>query len=309
MSNVAIIIHGGAGTILKSNMTQEKKASYELELRRALDAGYSLLQKGRSAIEAVTSAVITMEECPLFNAGKGSVFNAEGKHEMDASIMEGRNRDAGAVGGVKLVRNPILLARKVLEKSEHVLLFGEGAERFARENKVEFKEEAWFYDAFRFKQWKELEGSSHFQLDHSEDREKKFGTVGAVALDAEGNLAAATSTGGMTNKQFGRVGDSPLIGSGTYAHNLTCAVSCTGDGEFFIRGVAAYDVSCFMEYGGLSLQEASNKVINDRMLQINGAGGLIAVDAKGNMAMPFNTEGMYRACVSSNTEMEIGIFK
>jgi beta-aspartyl-peptidase (threonine type) len=216
---------------------------------------------------------------------------------------------AGAVSLITGIKNPVSLARDVMEKSEHVFLAGEGALEFAKQLDYKLEEENYFYDAFRFKQWQEIKDTDNFQLDHSVKKDSKFGTVGAVACDQNGNIAAATSTGGMTNKKWGRVGDSPMIGSGNYANNKTCAVSCTGSGEFFIRGVVAYDVSCLMEHKGLSLEEATNEVINKRILEINGDGGLIAVDAQGNIAMPFNTEGMYRACKSSNGEEDIAIYK
>ncbi|MCB0761302.1 MAG: isoaspartyl peptidase/L-asparaginase, partial [Flavobacteriales bacterium] len=233
------------------------------------------------------------------NAGKGSVFTHDGTHEMDASIMEGNGRMAGAVSLIKGIRNPISLARMVMERSEHVFLAGEGAMEFARQQGAELADEAYFHDEFRHNQWQQARSSDRVQLDHTPLDEKKFGTVGAVALDSAGNLAAATSTGGMTNKRFGRVGDSPMIGAGTYANNATCAVSCTGSGEFFIRGVVAYDVSSMMEFKGVPLQEAAREVVQNRLLAIDGDGGLIAVDANGAIAMEFNTEGMYRAAKSS----------
>jgi beta-aspartyl-peptidase (threonine type) len=253
--------------------------------------------------------VILLENTPLFNAGKGSVFTNEGTHEMDAAIMDGKSLKAGAVSLITGVKNPIALARDVMEKSYHVFLAGEGAMQFARINGHEILSPEYFYDEVRYQQWLGIKDSDGFQLDHSVKKDGKFGTVGAVACDQYGNVAAATSTGGMTNKKFGRVGDSPMIGAGTYANNNTCAVSCTGSGEFFIRGVVAYDVSCLIEYKGLSLHEASKEVIMKRILSIGGDGGLIAVDAQGNIAMPFNTEGMYRACRSSAGIEEIGIYK
>lgn len=294
MSKYSLAIHGGAGTILKKNMTPEKEAAYAKALQNALDQGFKALEQGKSALDAVETAVVQLEDSPLFNAGRGSVFTSEGTNEMDASIMEGRDRQAGAVSMIKGIKNPISLARKVMEHSGHVFLGGKGAETFARNIGCEFKDPAWFHDDFRYQQWQEIKGSDQFQLDHSSKKEHKFGTVGAVALDQYGNVAAATSTGGMTNKQFGRVGDSPMIGAGTYASNATCAVSCTGSGEYFIRGVVAYDVSCLMEYKGLSLQAACNEVVHNRLLKIGGDGGLIAIDALGNIALTFNTEGMYR---------------
>ena len=251
----------------------------------------------------------SLEDTPLFNAGKGSVFTAEGTHEMDASIMDGKTLNAGAVSLVTGIKNPVQLARDVMDKSYHVFLAGEGAMQFAKRSGYTIENEDYFYDEVRYQQWQGIKDSEDFQLDHSVKKDGKFGTVGAVACDQEGNIAAATSTGGMTNKKWGRVGDSPMIGAGNYANNKTCAVSCTGSGEYFIRGVVAYDVSCLMEHKGLSLEAATNEVIHKRILEIKGDGGLIAVDTYGHIAMPFNTEGMYRACKSSNGEAEISIYK
>jgi len=308
-NTISIAIHGGAGTLLKGQMTQEKETAYRDALKTALIEGYEVLEKGGSSVEAVEKAVIILENSPLFNAGKGSVFTAEGTHEMDAAIMEGDKLQAGAVSLLTGIANPISLARTIMDKSEHVFLAGDGALEFAKINGFSLEPESYFYDELRYNQWQDIKGSENFQLDHSVKKDSKFGTVGAVACDKNGNIAAATSTGGMTNKKWGRVGDSPMIGSGNYANNKTCAVSCTGSGEFFIRGVVAYDVSCLMEYKGMSLEEASNEVINKRILEIGGDGGLIAVDAKGNISMPFNTEGMYRASKSSNGLEEIAIYK
>lgn len=309
MQTISIAIHGGAGTLVKGLMTAQLEAQYQLALKIARDEGYSILADGGNAIDAIEVAVKLLEDTPLFNAGKGSVFTNEGTHEMDAAIMDGKSLKAGAVSLITGVKNPISLARDVMEKSYHVFLAGEGAMQFARINGHEILSPEYFYDEVRYQQWQGIKDSDGFQLDHSVKKDGKFGTVGAVACDQYGNVAAATSTGGMTNKKFGRVGDSPMIGAGTYANNNTCAVSCTGSGEFFIRGVVAYDVSCLMEYKGLSLQEATNEVIMKRVLSIGGEGGLIAVDSKGNIAMPFNSEGMYRACKSSNGVEEIAIYK
>ena len=309
MKKFSIAIHGGAGTILKSSMTPEKELAYKQALKIALEAGYQALNDKKTAIEAIELAVIKLEDSPLFNAGRGSVFTSEGKHEMDASIMEGQKLEAGAVSMVSGIQNPISLARLVLEKSEHVFLAGKGAIEFAKTMNCKFQPESWFHDDFRYNQWQEIKGTDTVQLDHTVRKEQKFGTVGAVALDVFGNVAAATSTGGMTNKKFGRIGDSPMIGAGTYANNTTCAVSCTGSGEFFIRGVVAYDVSCLMEYKGLSLAEACKEVIHHRLLKINGDGGVIAVDSQGNIAMPFNTEGMYRASQKAGEAAFIEIYK
>ena len=305
----SIAIHGGAGTLLKGQMTAEKETAYKKALENALDKGYSILEKGGSATDAVEKAVTVLEDSHLFNAGKGAVFTAEGTHEMDAAIMEGKNLNAGAVSLITGIKNPVSLARDVMEKSEHVFLAGEGAMQFAKSNGFKIEGEAYFYDALRYQQWQEIKGSDSFQLDHSVKKDSKFGTVGAVACDQNGNIAAATSTGGMTNKKWGRVGDSPMIGAGNYANNKTCAVSCTGSGEYFIRGVVAYDVSCLMEFKEMTLKEASEEVINKRILELGGDGGLIAVDAKGNIAMPFNTEGMYRAFKTSKGDKEIAIYK
>ena len=309
MNNFSIAIHGGAGTLVKGMMTPQVELNYKSALKVALDAGYKLLSEGKSALDAVEEAVRVLEDSPLFNAGKGSVFTAEGTHEMDASIMDGKTLKAGAVSLITGIKNPIRLARDVMEKSEHVFLAGEGAMKFAKQLNYTFEDPLYFYDEFRYQQWIEIKDTDSFQLDHSAKKDSKFGTVGAVACDQDGNIAAATSTGGMTNKKWGRVGDSPMIGAGTYANNKTCAISCTGSGEFFIRGVVAYDVSCLMEHKGMSLELACNEVINKRILEINGDGGLIGADANGNIAMPFNTEGMYRACKTSLGQEEISIYK
>lgn len=308
MNNYAIAIHGGAGTLLKGMMTPEKEKEYKSVLQLARDRGYDILDAGGSALDAVEAAVKVLEDSHLFNAGKGSVFTATGTHEMDASIMDGTNRDAAGVSLIHGIKNPISLARKVMEKSEHVFLAGKGAMEFAESVGFTTESEDYFFDQFRYDQWLSVKDTDKVQLDHSINKDHKFGTVGAVACDKQGNVAAATSTGGMTNKKYGRVGDSPIIGSGTYAHNKTCAVSCTGSGEYFIRGVVAYEVSALMEFAGKSVQEAGDEVINHRLLEIEGDGGLIAIDASGNIAMPFNTEGMYRACKDSKGLEEIKIY-
>lgn len=309
MKNPTLAIHGGAGTLVKGMMTPEKEIEYKTALENALNAGYSVLSSKGSSIDAVEAAVQAMENSHLFNAGKGSVFSAKGEHEMDASIMDGKTLNAGAVSLIQGIKNPVSLANAVMQKSEHVFLAGEGAHEFAKNQGFTFEDHTYFHDDLRYQQWQEIKDSDQFQLDHSKTKDHKFGTVGAVACDVHGNLAAATSTGGMTNKKFGRVGDSPMIGAGNYANNLTCAVSCTGSGEFFIRGVVAYDVSCLMEYKGLTLEEASTIVIQERVKKIGGDGGLIAVDTNGNIAMPFNTEGMYRACIDTQGNKEILIYK
>jgi len=309
MNTFSIAIHGGAGTLVKGMMTPELEAKYKAALQLALDAGYKVLENNGSATEAVEKAVVVLEDSPLFNAGKGSVFTATESHEMDASIMDGKTLNAGAVSLITGIKNPVSLARDVMEKSEHVFLAGAGAMQFAKELDYTLEDASYFYDELRHNQWLEIKDTDSFQLDHAKKKDSKFGTVGAVACDKDGNIAAATSTGGMTNKKWGRVGDSPMIGAGNYANNKTCAISCTGSGEFFIRGVVAYDVACLIEHKEMSLEDASNEVIHKRILEIGGDGGLIAVDTKGNIAMPFNTEGMYRASKSSTGTEEVSIYK
>lgn len=303
----SLAIHGGAGTILKSDMTPEKEQAYVSGLTEALLAGEKILKSGGPALDAVCASVRALEDCPLFNAGRGAVFNHKGEHEMDASLMNGLDRMAGAVAGVTGVRNPVELARLVMEKTEHVLLTGAGAEELARKHGLSFEAPSYFYDEYRFRQWQSVKNTGTTMLDHQD--EKKFGTVGAVACDVHGNLAAATSTGGMTNKMFNRVGDTPLIGSGTWADNHTCAVSCTGHGEFFIRWVVAYDIACLMEYKGLSLKEACEKVIQDKLVKAGGEGGIIAVDQKHDIQLVFNSEGMYRGTVQQGGEAQVAIYK
>lgn len=309
MNTYTIVIHGGAGTILREHMSAEKEAAYRGALERALNRGFDILSGGGSAIEAVKETVIILEDEPLFNAGRGSVFTSNGKQEMDASIMDGNTLKAGAVAAVRNIRNPIELALAVMNRSQHVMLIGEGAEKFAALNGIRTEPDEYFFSEFRYAQWKEMQGSGGTALDHDVQVDKKFGTVGAVACDQQGNIAAATSTGGMTNKEFGRVGDSPIIGAGTYANNKTCAISCTGHGEPFIRAVTAYDVSCLMEYKGFTLKEAMEIVVHDKLLRIDGEGGMIGVDAKGNSAMIFNSEGMYRGARDSRGLSEISIYK
>jgi L-asparaginase / beta-aspartyl-peptidase len=305
-NNFAIAIHGGAGTILRSTMTPELQLQYETGLQAALEAGYKILEDGGSSLDAVEAAVTSLEDFPLFNAGKGAVFNNIGGHEMDAAIMFGKGLEAGAVCGVSHVKNPVRLARAIMDHSEHVVLCGAGAEQFAKLQQLPSEDDAYFYTEQRYQQWQQALKEDKVQLDHSD---RKFGTVGAVALDKDGNLSAATSTGGMTNKKFGRMGDSPVIGAGTYANNNTCAISCTGHGELFIRSVVAYDISCLMEYKGLSLKEACDLVVHDKLVKIGGEGGLIALDKHGNIEMKFNSEGMYRASKSSCTPASIKIYK
>lgn len=313
MNTYAIAIHGGAGTILKSTMTPEKEAAYTQALQDAINAGETVLKKGGTSFDAVELAIISLENNPLFNAGKGAVFTNTGKHEMDASIMSGKDLRGGAVAGVSNIKNPISLSRAVMEQSEHVFLAGSGAMDFAKKVNARFENDDYFFVQMRYEQLQMALKSDTMILDHTEDNfetgEKKFGTVGAVALDVHGDLAAGTSTGGMTNKKYGRVGDSPMLGAGTYANNNTCAISCTGHGEFFIRSVVAYDISCLMEYKGLSLKEACDVVVMDKLVKIGGEGGLIAMDKQGNIELPFNSEGMYRASKKQNEEIFIGIYK
>ena len=307
MSKIALAIHGGAGTILKSEMTDALENEYRNGLENALQKGWEILQKNGSALDAVEASVIELENFPLFNAGKGSVFTHEGKNEMDAAIMDGKTLKAGAIAFVKNVKNPIKLARLVMEKTEHCLLAGEGANEFAHEMKVEFESDEYFFTEHRYRQLLTAIEENRVQLDHSSNR-KSLGTVGAVACDFSGNLAAATSTGGMTNKKFGRIGDTPIIGAGTYAENATCAVSCTGHGEYFMLGVTAFDVAARMKYKNLSLENASKEAI-ERLTEINGEGGFIAVDALGNVVLPFNSEGMYRGFMTVDGKMKVEIYK
>ena len=314
MQRYTIVIHGGAGTIRKEKMTKEKEAAYLKGLADALDAGYQVLEKGGSAVEAAKAAVISLEDNILFNAGRGSVFAKDGSQEMDAAIMDGKTLDAGAVAAVRNIKNPIELAYEVMRNSEHVFLIGKGANDFAHKQGIKMETDEYFYSEFRYNQWQAVKNTDDYTLDHSNepvnlDKDKKFGTVGAVACDKNGELAAATSTGGMTNKDYGRVGDSPLIGIGNYANNKTCAISCTGHGELFIRTVAAYDVSALMEYKGLSLQEAMEEVVNKKLVAIGGEGGMIGVDANGTPAMVMNSAGMYRAAKSSDGLNEIAIYR
>jgi len=331
-NKLALAIHGGAGTILRSLMTADLEAEYRQGLESALKTGWQVLDAGGSALDCVDETVCALENFHLFNAGKGSVFTHEGKHEMDASIMAGNLLKAGAVAFVKNVKNPIKLARLVMEKTNHVLLGGAGANQFALEMGIEMADDAYFYTEHRYQQLLRARAAGVIELDHtaaeqkildgeqaasstksgvwtldSESR-KPIGTAGAVACDANGNLAAATSTGGMTNKKFGRIGDTPLIGLGTYAENATCAVSCTGHGEYFMLGVTAYDVAAHMKYKRSSLVDAARETI-DRLGEIGGDGGLIAVDNNGNVTMPFNSDGMYRGYVADNGDVITCIYR
>lgn len=302
-----LVIHGGAGNITPSLMNAQQEASYREGLKTALDAGYSVLAGGGAALDAVVAAIVALEDNPLFNAGRGSVFTKKGLHEMDAALMNGSDLAAGAVAGVRNIKNPIKLAREVMLHSGHVMLSGKGAGEFALKQGVAQQPDDYFFNKDRYDQWVEIRDSDLYQLDHKEDNLKgiipntdhKFGTVGAVACDSHGNLAGGTSTGGMTNKRFGRIGDSPVIGAGTYANDKTCAISCTGHGEFFLRAVVAYDVSCLMEYRGMGLKEACDTVIKDKLKTFGGEGGLIAVNARAEHCFSFNSAGMYRAYRSS----------
>ncbi|HMO80428.1 MAG TPA: isoaspartyl peptidase/L-asparaginase [Pyrinomonadaceae bacterium] len=327
MAKIAIAIHGGAGTILRSQMTPDLEREYRHELGSALNAGWDILEKGGSSLDAVEAAVVSLEDFPLFNAGRGSVFTSEGKNEMDAAIMDGTRLRAGSVAFVRNVRNPIRLARLVMERTEHVLLAGEGANQFAAETGIETAPDEYFFTEHRWLQLQDAIADGRVRLDHSAAAPETTaaapsaddiphsalrtphskGTVGAVACDSKGHLAAATSTGGMTNKKFGRIGDSPIIGAGTYADDL-CAVSCTGHGEFFMLGVSAYDIAARMRYKELSLEDAARETI-DRLTEIGGEGGLIAVDRQGNVVTPFNSEGMYRASIRYGGDSLIGIYK
>ena len=291
----AMVIHGGAGTITKENMSAENEKSIKAVLNKALEKGEQLLQGGADAIEVVEQVIHILEDSPHFNAGKGAVFNYDGKNEMDASIMEGAELKAGAVGGVSNVKHPISAARAVMEKSVHVLLTGKGAETFSKDQGLEIVDPSYFYTEDRMKALKGVKERAKKKMKISE--KEKHGTVGCAVLDKKGNLAAGTSTGGMTNKRWNRIGDSPIIGAGTYANNKTCAVSCTGHGEYFIRYAVAHDLSAMMEYKGSSLAEAADEIINKKLIDAGGLGGLIAVDKDGNVAMPFNTPGMYRGYV------------
>ena len=315
MQRFTIVIHGGAGTILKSDMTPELEAAYQVGLEEALNGGYAVLEQGGSAINAVKAAIVILEDNILFNAARGAVFTKKGVQEMDAAIMDGKSLAAGAITGVRNVRNPIELATEVMLNSNHVFLSGKGAGDFAIKQGIKLEPDEYFFSQFRYDQWKSIRDSDTYSLDHTNQhleelmKDKKFGTVGAVACDDEGNIAAATSTGGMTNKKFGRIGDSPIIGAGTYANNETCGISCTGHGEMFIRSVAAHDVSCLMEYKGMSLQEAMDIVVNEKLPLLQGEGGMIGVDAKGNVAMLFNSAGMYRAAKNDKGMLEVALYK
>ncbi|WP_434642960.1 beta-aspartyl-peptidase [Klebsiella sp. I138] len=312
MGKAVIAIHGGAGAITRSALTPERERQYVAALSEIVDSGQKMLAAGASALDTVTEVVRLLEECPLFNAGIGSVFTRDATHELDACVMDGNRLQAGAVAGVKHLRNPVLAARLVLEQSPHVLLIGEGAEAFAADHGMEPVENALFSTTERLLQLQQAQADDEIVLDHRTsplDERHKMGTVGAVALDLAGNLAAATSTGGMTNKLPGRVGDSPLPGAGCYANNASVAVSCTGTGEVFIRTLAAYDIAALMEYGNLSLYEACERVVMEKLPALGGSGGLIAIDREGNVVLPFNSEGMYRAWCYAGDTPTIGIYR
>jgi beta-aspartyl-peptidase (threonine type) len=303
-SNYTLVIHGGAGNITPENLPADMAIQFESKLNEVLRNGDSILKGGGTSLDAVESCVRMMEDCPLFNAGKGAVFSAEGKNELDAAIMDGKTGLAGAVAGVTTIRNPISAARAVMEKSNHVMLSGKGAEAFAAEQGLEIVTPDYFFTQPRWDSY--LKAKAH--SDSIAEPDKKHGTVGCVALDIYGNLAAATSTGGMTFKKYGRIGDTPVIGAGTFADNKTCAVSATGHGEFFIRNVVAYDISAIMKYKGLSVTEAAEVVVMHKLKKQGGSGGIIAVDRNGNIAIPFNTTGMFRGYVKAGGEKNIGIF-
>ena len=325
----ALAIHGGAGTIARASLLPADELRYRAALEAALNTGYDLLRKGAAALDVVEAAVRSLEDCPLFNAGRGAVFTHEGHHEMDAALMAGHSRQAGAVAGVRTVQNPIRAARLVMEQTEHVLLAYPGADELAREHGLPLQPAEYFFTQHRYDQLQEALREGRMRLDHSQakpatastalrqepdnfvttpDPNWKKGTVGAVARDVHGHLAAATSTGGMTNKRYARIGDTPLIGAGNWA-DTRCAISCTGHGEYFIRAVAAYDIACLIEYKNLSLEEACRVVVHDKLAPAGGEGGLIAVDAAGNVTLPFNSDGMYRGCRTEGGEAMVAIYK
>lgn len=309
MPPIAIAVHGGSGTIERGEVPAEQESEIREMLARAVRAGHDVLASGGSSLDAVTAAVVLLEDAPQFNAGRGSVFNAEGKNELDASIMDGADLSAGAVAAARNIRNPVLLARRVMTHSEHVMLMGEGAEHFAREQGMVFEEDGYFYTDRRWQQLQKAKASDRPETARlSETPDAWHSTVGAVALDRAGNLAAATSTGGMTNKRWGRVGDSPIIGAGTYADNRSCAVSATGHGEYFIRATVARDVCSRMQYTGVSLAQATDQVVNGQLTPMGGEGGLIAVDRAGNISLRFNTAGMYRASIGPGGDLYVAVY-
>ena len=299
-----LVMHGGAGTITRQSMTADLEKQYRQTLEQALRAGHAILAKGGASLDAVDASIRILEDSPLFNAGKGAVFTHEGRNELDASIMEGKTKKAGSVAGVTIIKNPITAARAVMEKSKHVMMAGHGAELFATSVGIEIVDPSYFWTERR---WKELQ--DELTAEQPATPAKHLGTVGAVALDAKGNLAAGTSTGGVSNKRYGRVGDSPIIGAGTYAENESVAVSCTGTGEFFIRWTVAYDIAALYKYRGMNVQQAGDEVIHKKLEPVGGDGGAIVLDAKGNFAMPFNTEGMYRGWIGADGVPHVLIYK
>jgi beta-aspartyl-peptidase (threonine type) len=308
-----LVIHGGAGTILKENMSDSLESAYKAKLEEAIRVGHEILKSGGTAMEAVTKTINVMEDSPLFNAGKGAVFTHDETNELDASVMDGATLNAGSVAGVTRVKNPIDLALEVMNNSPHVMLSGKGAETFAQEKGFELVDPSYFYTEGRFQSLLRVKArEKENKVSVADDpfiKNSKFGTVGCAALDKNGNLAAGTSTGGMTNKRWNRIGDAPIIGAGTYANNATCAVSSTGWGEYFIRAMVAHDISAMMEYKGVSLQEAASEVIQKKVPDLGGDGGIVAIDKDGNIAMEFNTAGMYRAHMNARGELTIGIYK
>ena len=318
VNDFAIILHGGAGTILKKNLSDEMEAAYNAKLEEAIKVGHTILKNGGTSQEAVMRTIQVMEESPLFNAGKGAVFTHEETNELDASFMDGKTLNAGAVAGVTNVKSPIELAIKVMTDSDHVMLSGKGASVFAKEKGLEIVDPSYFYTEKRFKSLQRIKNKNKTELDHDDKKaafydadikNAKFGTVGCVALDKSGNISAGTSTGGMTNKRWGRIGDAPIIGSGTYANNITCGVSSTGWGEYFIRSQVAYDISAQMEYQQKTLKEATTDVIQNKLTKLGGTGGVVALDKNGNMSFEFNTAGMYRASMNDKGELIVKIYK
>jgi beta-aspartyl-peptidase (threonine type) len=312
----ALIIHGGAGNIYKGMLTDQQEKDYTIGLKNALDKGYDVLKDGGTATEAVIQAIMSLEEDPLFNAGRGAVFTKKGIHEMDACVMDGSDLSAGAVAGVRNIQHPILLANEIRLHSGHVFLSGSGAAEFALQQGLVSQPDDYFFNKERYEQWIEIRDSNFYQLDHKADNLKgvapnpdhKFGTVGAAACDQFGNIASGTSTGGMTNKRFNRIGDSPVVGAGTYANNATCAISCTGHGEFFIRAAVAHDISCLIEYKGLSLQDACDTVIKDKLIKMGGEGGLIAINTNAEACFSYNSKGMNRAIRTSDGKEHIAFY-
>jgi beta-aspartyl-peptidase (threonine type) len=309
-SPIAIAIHAGSGTINKGDFSEDKERKIRETLERAVRAGHEILTAGGTSLDAVTRAITILEDSPHFNAARGAVFNAEGKNELDASIMDGSDLNAGAVAAVHNVRNPVLLARKVMTDSVHVMLMGAGAEQFARDHDIAFEDDEYFFTQYRWQQLQKAKASDNGETTFlSETPDQWFSTVGAVALDSHGNLAAGTSTGGMTNKRWGRVGDSPIIGAGTYADNRSCAVSATGHGEYFIRATVARDICARVQYTDVSLAKAADQVVNKELVEMDGSGGIIALDPQGNIALTFNTPGMYRASVDIEGKVTVAIYR